>query len=101
MPEELTPLVKRWVEEMKNIKSNLEYPILGKIETPICKICKHSDYHYGSWDDPECGIIDSVIPDEFRYCRNYSCPNFMYDKESDFIDMFSEEEITKILNSNE
>ena len=81
-------LIEEWVKDVeKSIDehhSSLAVPMLGSIETPLCQICKNSDYHYGTWDEPECSAFpDNIMPDEYKYCMNYDCPKFVWNPDDD------------------
>lgn len=87
--DKLTPVERAWLEDCKKCHSTQEMPILGAILTPLCKICTKADFHYGTWDDPECKAYGKM-PDRVRYCKEYKCPEFEHDKNSNFNDMFDE-----------
>lgn len=65
-------------------KSHLEAPLIGCVFTPICKSCKNSDYHYGTWIEPECKVYKK-IPDEYRLAKTKSCPHYAHDPDSKHI----------------
>ena len=73
-------------------KSNLDTPIIGSILTPVCKSCKNSDYHYGTWNEPECKIYGS-IPDKYRLAVTKNCPHYLNEPNSKFVP-FTEEDKT-------
>lgn len=88
-------LIEEWEKEVeKSIDehhSSLAVPMLGSIEIPLCKICKHADFHYGTWDEPECfAFPNNKMPDEYLYYDNYDCPNFERDTSSEWNDFFDE-----------
>ena len=73
-------LVDKWCEEIKG-KGSLEQPVLGGIRCSICAICKNADFHYGTWDDPECSVYGK-LPEKLARAKEYECPDFIHDKKS-------------------
>ena len=67
MPEFSDEIMKQYRNDCNKAKSNLEAPLLGKVLTPICKSCKNADYHYGTWDEPEC-LIYGRMPKKYFAC---------------------------------
>ena len=83
-------LVDKWCEEIKG-KGSLEQPVLGEILTPLCKVCKNADFHYGTWDAPECSVYGQM-PKEIIDCKSYDCPHFEKDEKSNWCDFFTFDE---------
>lgn len=67
--------MKEYVRLCDEAHSNLEAPLLGEVLTPICTSCIHADYHYGTWDDPECEIYGEM-PAQYRNAKKYDCPQY-------------------------
>ena len=80
-------LVDKWCEEIKG-KGSLEQPVLGEIKCSICAICKNADFHYGTWDAPECSVYGKM-PKEIADCESYDCPHFEKDEKSNWCDFFT------------
>ncbi|MGI6161751.1 MAG: hypothetical protein ACOYJD_06945 [Christensenellales bacterium] len=55
-----------------NAKSNIEAPILGTMYTPICKSCKNINMFYGTWKDPECGVL-GFPPEKYIGAKERDC----------------------------
>ena len=70
---------KKYEEDIKGC-GNLDYPLVGCILTPICKICKNYDL-YGTWISPTCKVL-GAIPMPLKRCDSYSCPEFIHDENS-------------------
>lgn len=75
MPEFSDEIMKQYRNDCNKAKSNLEAPLLGKVLTPICKSCKNADYHYGTWDEPEC-LIYGEMPKKYFAADSYDCPHY-------------------------
>lgn len=71
---------KKYLEDLEN-SGNLDFPLLCRILSPICSICKNFDAHYGTWETPTCNVLGE-IPLILRKCRSYSCSEFLHDKDS-------------------
>ena len=87
--DKMDELTKKWVEEIQNCKSSLEVPLLGKIVTPLCKICKNAEFYYGTWKKSECKVNAECFHDCLRN-NLYECPKFDWDENSIFNDAFDE-----------
>lgn len=79
---------KKYAEDCKN-SGNLDYPLSGCILTPLCKICKNSNYKTAEWNKPKC-IVLGDIPDDLRRARIYKCDDFLHDSTSVFNQFFDE-----------
>ena len=84
-------LDEKWIEDCKQHSGNLEYPLRGSVMIPFCVICKHSDFHYGTLDEPECCILqdEEYISDRMR-CFEYECKGFEADVQSRFLHQFDD-----------
>lgn len=67
--------IKEYVRLCDEAHSNLEAPLLGEVLTPICTSCIYADYHYGTWDEPECAIYGEM-PAQYRNADKYDCPRY-------------------------
>ena len=76
MSEFSEEMMEEYRRDCDKAKSNLEAPLLGRVLTPICKSCKNADYHYGTWDDPECAVYGEM-PLKYRRADDYDCPNYV------------------------
>lgn len=99
-PKSWERIVEEWAEECKKAGSNLKMPLLARIETPLCAICKNADFHIGELDEPECAAKHKGIPNEILACRIYKCSSFIFDSESKDVSMFSRKEIEEIIEGN-
>ena len=79
----------QYIEDCKK-SGNLDYPLAGCIETPLCKICKNYVPRDKNWNPPQCLAINDTIPDDYRDCYSYSCKNFVHNEESIFNRYFDE-----------
>ena len=77
---------KKYAEDCKQ-SGNLDFPLSGCMLTPKCKICKNSDFKYGTWENPTCKILGD-IPKKLLYCDIYDCSSFVHDAESRFNKFF-------------
>lgn len=73
------------------VHSNLETPITGYVFTPVCQACIYSEYHYGTWKEPECHIYGR-IPEEYESAKTQKCPHYKNDPNSNHIP-FTEEDV--------
>lgn len=80
---------KQYEKDCENC-GNLDFPIVAEILTPLCKICKNSDFKYGTLDDPICSV-KGAIPKELLYCHTYECSDFIHNKKSLFNKVFKKE----------
>lgn len=76
---------KRYEEECKN-SGNLDYPLAGRISTPLCKICKNAIYKPRLWP-PRCSVF-GMIPDTLGLAKSYECDSFVHDSSSGFNQFF-------------
>lgn len=75
MSEFSDEIMKQYRNDCDKAKSNLEAPLLGKVLTPICKSCENADYHYGTWEEPECTVYGDM-PKKYRNADDYNCPKY-------------------------
>lgn len=59
---------------------NLDYPLVGRINTPLCKICKNSKYEKYVWP-PNCSVF-GIIPDDLARAHKYECDGFVHNPSS-------------------
>ena len=88
--------LKEWAEDITNNNyGNLDYPLPMLIKTPLCKICRHSDYHYGTWDEPECLVLKGEENAEYTarrlHCKEYKCTNFEVNPNSKWLRWFDKD----------
>lgn len=67
--------IKEYARLCDEAHSHLEAPLLGEVGFPICKSCQHANYHYGTWDEPECAVYGEM-PIDFRNADRYDCPHY-------------------------
>ena len=67
--------IREYAKACDNAHSHLEAPLIGRVLTPICKSCVNADYHYGTWDEPECSVF-KTMPTEYRRAKKYDCPHY-------------------------
>ena len=88
--------LQEWAEDItKNNYGNLDYPLPMIITTPLCKICKHSEYHYGTWNEPECLVLTGEKLGEYTAKRLngevYECTNFEVNPKSKWLSWFDKD----------
>ncbi len=66
--------MQAYVQACNEAHSNLEAPLLGKIGFPICKSCKHSDFHTNPWH-PQCAIYGDM-PLKYRRADSFDCSKY-------------------------
>ena len=67
--------IKEYVRLCDEAHSNIEAPLLGEVLTPICKSCQKADYHYGTWDEPECKKYGDM-PKDYMMAHSFDCPKY-------------------------
>ena len=87
--------IKKYIEDCKNC-GNLDFPLVGRILSPICSICKNFNAHYETLETPTCDVL-GAIPLILRKCRSYSCSEFLHDKNSTS-NQFFDENLQPIIN---
>jgi hypothetical protein len=91
MDKEMADVANKLFDEAH---SNQEAPLIGYILTPICLSCKNVNMHYGTWDDPECSVYET-IPPEFINAKTKNCPHYVKDSKKKGMDPFTSEDIKK------
>ena len=61
--------------------SNLNYPLVGCIMTPFCKICKNYRKNKNPYINSTCKVLGE-IPPELIHCKKYECEHFVHDTEN-------------------
>ena len=72
---------KQYEEDCKK-SGNLDYPLAGKIEIPLCLICKNYVPRDKNWNPPQCLSRKTTVPDIYRGCWSYECEHFIHNPES-------------------
>ena len=71
---------KEYEEDIKGC-GNLDYPLVGCILTPLCKICKNYIQRCRANEHSLCRVLGD-IPNDIIACKKYDCECFEHDKES-------------------
>lgn len=87
--EETEKFISEYIKAFEAHPGNLEYPLMGRMLTPLCKICIHSDFFYGTPKEPICKVNFKDF-EKILDCKLYECPMLAVDKESRFLKMFDE-----------
>ncbi|MGN0556164.1 MAG: hypothetical protein ACI4LI_09755 [Candidatus Fimenecus sp.] len=67
--------MKEYIRLCDEAHSNLEAPLTGGVITaPICKSCKHSDFHTDPWK-PMCAVYGD-LPLKYRRADSFDCPQY-------------------------
>lgn len=74
MSEFSEEMMEEYRRDCDKAKSNLEAPLLGRVLTPICISCVHSDFHTDPWK-PKCAKYGEM-PLKYRRADDYDCSNY-------------------------
>lgn len=78
----MTEEQKRKYNEDCNNCGNLDFPLVGRILSPLCSICKNFNANCDTLEAPTCDALGE-IPLIIKKCRSYDCHKFLHDKNSD------------------